>query len=151
MAQAIIRRPFLYGGLCSIPGLSLCDSWQKRWRWVMTFLRALQYSALDIIPSVPLVWGITFLSCLYPLELLYDLAFIPLSCNLYIQEDIIKKTPWPQSASELYRQSGRRRSAMLVPTFADRGVSRGQHNGSPRPLICFLDRSRYFLFKQLLN
>jgi hypothetical protein len=23
-----------------------------------------------------------------------------------------------------------------VPTFADRGVSRGQRNGSPRPLIC---------------
>ena len=26
-------------------------------------------------------------------------------------------------------------SANLVPTFADRGVSRGQRNGSPRPLI----------------
>jgi hypothetical protein len=25
--------------------------------------------------------------------------------------------------------------AKLVPTFADRGVSRGQRNGSPRPLI----------------
>ena len=33
------------------------------------------------------------------------------------------------------RQSGRRRSTKLVPTFADRGVSRGQRNGSPRPLI----------------
>jgi len=32
-------------------------------------------------------------------------------------------------------QSGRCRSATLVPTFADRGVSRGQRNGSPRPLI----------------
>jgi hypothetical protein len=30
-------------------------------------------------------------------------------------------------------QSGRRRSAKLVPTFADRGVSRGQRNDSPRP------------------
>jgi hypothetical protein len=35
---------------------------------------------------------------------------------------------------KLYRQSGRRRSAKLVPTFAGRGVSRGQRNGSPRPL-----------------
>ena len=26
-------------------------------------------------------------------------------------------------------------SAKLVPTFAGRGVSRGQRNGSPRPLI----------------
>ena len=33
------------------------------------------------------------------------------------------------------RQSSRRRSANLVPTFADRGVSRGQRNGSPQPII----------------
>ena len=46
----------------------------------------------------------------------------------------------------LHRQSGRRRSAKLVPTFADRGVSRGQRNGSPRPFnLCFLDRSRYWV------
>jgi hypothetical protein len=31
-----------------------------------------------------------------------------------------KKTPWPQCASELYRQSDRCLSAKLVPTFADR-------------------------------
>ena len=35
----------------------------------------------------------------------------------------------------LGRQSARRRSAKLVPTFADRGVSRGQRDRSPRPLI----------------
>ena len=35
----------------------------------------------------------------------------------------------------LGRQSGRRRSAKLVPTFADRGVSRGQRNGSQQPLM----------------
>jgi hypothetical protein len=29
-------------------------------------------------------------------------------------------TPWPESASELYRPSDRRLSAKLVPTFADR-------------------------------
>jgi hypothetical protein len=53
---------------------------------------------------------------------------------------ITKKTPWPQSASELYGQSGRRRSAKLVPTFAGRGVSRGQRNGSPTAVnLCFPD------------
>jgi hypothetical protein len=31
------------------------------------------------------------------------------------------KTPLPEFASELYRQSDRRFSAKLVPTFADRG------------------------------
>jgi len=57
----------------------------------------------------------------------------------------IKKTPWPQSARELYRQSGCRRSAKLVPTFADRGVSHGQRKESPQPLISvFLTWSRYF-------
>jgi hypothetical protein len=31
------------------------------------------------------------------------------------------KTPWPESASELYRPSHRRLLAKLVPTFSDRG------------------------------
>jgi hypothetical protein len=52
--------------------------------------------------------------------------------------------------SELYRQSGRRRLAKLVPTFADRGVSHGQRNGSPWPLnLCFLDLEPLLLFIQV--
>jgi hypothetical protein len=36
----------------------------------------------------------------------------------------------------------------LVPTFVDRGVSRGQRGGSPTAVnLSFLDRSRYFYFK----
>jgi hypothetical protein len=35
-----------------------------------------------------------------------------MKCNL---------TPWPESASELYRPSDRSLSANLAPTFADRG------------------------------
>jgi len=31
-------------------------------------------------------------------------------------------------------------SAKLVPTFADRGVSRGQRKGSPQPLISLFSR-----------
>jgi hypothetical protein len=39
----------------------------------------------------------------------------------------------------------------LVPTFVDRGVSRGQRGGSPTVVnLSFLDRSRYFSFKYLL-
>ena len=39
-------------------------------------------------------------------------------------------------------------SAKLVPTFADRGVSRGQRNGSPRPLVSvFWTGAATFLFK----
>jgi hypothetical protein len=38
-----------------------------------------------------------------------------------------------------------------MPTFADIGVSRGQRGGSPTVVnLSFLDRSRYFSFKQLL-
>jgi hypothetical protein len=33
----------------------------------------------------------------------------------------------------------------VMPTFVDRGVSRGQHGGSPTVVnLSFLDRSRYF-------
>jgi hypothetical protein len=36
----------------------------------------------------------------------------------------------------------------LVPTFVDRGVSRGQSDGFPTVVnFSFLDRSRYFSFK----
>jgi hypothetical protein len=60
------------------------------------------------------------------------------------------KTPWPQSASELYRHSGRRRSAKLVPTFSFFFLSRGQRNGSPRPLnLCFIDLEPLLIFIQV--
>jgi hypothetical protein len=35
---------------------------------------------------------------------------------------LIKKTPWPESESELYRLRERHLSAELVTAFADRGV-----------------------------
>jgi hypothetical protein len=36
----------------------------------------------------------------------------------------------------------------LVPTFVDRGVSRGQRGGSPTAVVLgFLGQSRYFSFK----
>jgi hypothetical protein len=39
----------------------------------------------------------------------------------------------------------------LVPTFADRGVSRGQRGGPPTVVnLSFLDRTRYFSVRQLL-
>jgi hypothetical protein len=44
-----------------------------------------------------------------------------------------KKTPWPESTSEQYRPSDLRLSVKLVPTFADRGMLRGQRDGSPLP------------------
>jgi hypothetical protein len=58
------------------------------------------------------------------------------------------KTPWPESASELYRQSDSRLSVKLVSSFADRGVSRGQRGESPTAVISvFYTRVATFSFK----
>jgi hypothetical protein len=46
---------------------------------------------------------------------------------------VVQKTPWLESAIELYQPSYRRLLAKLVPTFVDRGVSRSQRDGSLRP------------------
>jgi hypothetical protein len=58
-----------------------------------------------------------------------------------------KQTPWPESGSELYRPSHRRLSAKLVPTFADRGVSRSQRGGSPTAVISILYKDNWELLK----
>jgi hypothetical protein len=42
-------------------------------------------------------------------------------------------TPWPEPRTNYSRPSDHRMSAKLVPIFADRGVSRGQRDGSLRP------------------
>jgi hypothetical protein len=47
---------------------------------------------------------------------------ISISVGIFIQglRQLKNQTPWPESASELYRQSDRRLSVKLVPTFADK-------------------------------
>jgi hypothetical protein len=57
--------------------------------------------------------------------------------RLVDKDQVIVKiiTPWLQSASELYRPSDHRLSAKLVPTFADRKVSRSQRGGFPAGVI----------------
>jgi hypothetical protein len=57
-----------------------------------------------------------------------------------------KKTPWPDSATELcvYRPSNRRLSAKFVPTFADRVVNVTDPYGR---ILAFLDRSCYLFFR----
>jgi hypothetical protein len=53
-----------------------------------------------------------------------------------------KKTPWPESMGELYRPSGRRLSAKLVPTFAGRGCDVVSVTDAYGRVLGFLDRSR---------
>jgi hypothetical protein len=64
------------------------------------------------------------------------LAGLPRSSDSILDRDKNNnQTPWPESASELYRPSDRRLSAKLIPTFADRGVQRSQRGGSPAAVI----------------
>jgi hypothetical protein len=58
-----------------------------------------------------------------------------------------KKTPWSESASELYRQSDRRLSAKGLPTFADRQCHVVSVTDPYGRILTFLDRSRYFRIK----
>ena len=69
--------------------------------------------------------------------------------SVYNSFDLVAVSIGATALHSLGRQSGRRRSAKLVPTFADRGVSRGQRNGSPRPLMSVYRTwiATYFLFK----
>jgi hypothetical protein len=57
------------------------------------------------------------------------------SCVITTIIIIIIITPWPESASELYRPSDRRLSAKLVATFADRELSRSQRGGPSTAVI----------------
>jgi hypothetical protein len=59
----------------------------------------------------------------------------------------LKKAPWPESASELYRPSVRRLSAKLVPTFADRGCRVVSVTDPYGRILAFLHRGRYFFFQ----
>jgi hypothetical protein len=58
-----------------------------------------------------------------------------------------KKTPWPESASEVYRPSDGRLSTKLVPTFADRGCHVVSVMDPYSSILGFLDRSHYFFFQ----
>jgi hypothetical protein len=58
-----------------------------------------------------------------------------------------KQTPWPESASELYRPSDRRLSAKLLQTFADRRCHMASVTDPNGRIIGFQKRSRYFFFQ----
>jgi hypothetical protein len=57
------------------------------------------------------------------------------------------RTPWPESASELYRLDDRRLSEKLVPAFADRGYHVVSVTDPYGRILGFLDRNRYFFFR----
>jgi hypothetical protein len=72
-------------------------------------------------------------------------CFSTMNLTITVLDISHKKTPWPESTSELYQPSDRCLSAKLVPTFADRGVSRSQRPGSPTAVIS-ISRPESLLF-----
>jgi hypothetical protein len=54
----------------------------------------------------------------------------------------LKKSPLPESASELYRPSGRRLSAKLVSKFADKECYMVSVTDPYGRILGFIDRSR---------
>jgi hypothetical protein len=62
-------------------------------------------------------------------------------------EKLNKKTPWPKSASELYRPRDRCLSVKLVPTSADTGCHVVSVTDPYGRILGFLDRSHYLFFQ----
>jgi hypothetical protein len=61
---------------------------------------------------------------------------------------VLKKTPWCESANELYRPRDQLLSAKWLPTFCGLMVTRGQRDGSLRPYSRF-PRQESLLFYQV--
>jgi hypothetical protein len=56
-------------------------------------------------------------------------------------------SPWPRSASELYRPSNYCLLVRLVPTFADTGCCMVSTMDTYGRVLAFLDRSHYYFFQ----
>jgi CBS-domain-containing membrane protein len=67
--------------------------------------------------------------------------------STFLGNHYAKETPWPESASELYRPSDCRLLAKLVTTLADRGCHVVSVTDSHGRILGSLDRGRYYLFQ----
>jgi hypothetical protein len=67
--------------------------------------------------------------------LLITYCTTPLYSSISSFKYVLNKSSGATALQGFGRQRGLRRSAKLVPTYANRGMSCGQRNGSPRPLI----------------
>jgi hypothetical protein len=76
----------------------------------------------------------------------FYLKYVPLFLNISTLKKK-KKTPWSESASELYRPKDHRLSAKWLPTFADKGCHVVSVKDPYGRILGFLDRSRYFSIK----
>jgi hypothetical protein len=103
---------------------------------------------------ITLPWKTQFLTQLIPISLLSFTSY-PIYLSIYLSIYLCIRPPptrlsisvalGPQANYTDWATAICRRN--LVPTFVDRGVSRGQRGGSPTVVnLSFLDRSCYFSF-----
>jgi hypothetical protein len=131
----------LYISIYYVVLLSVCYA-----TWFPAYLKCYVDGKIDLLKVETYGWGTTR-RCMQPaLNLWIKNTFmvtvkLSLLSYLWVTNYVLKigrkKTPWSESASELYRPSDRRLSAKWLPTCADRGVPRGQRDWSLRPYSRF--------------
>jgi len=107
------------------------DRWLRWASAVRSYRPTVSFTARPVYPLCHLFWyskGRSLCITRYP-------AMKTCIKEVYTSNQSINQSSGATALQGFGWQSSRRRSAKLVPTFADRGVSRGHRNGSPRPLI----------------
>jgi hypothetical protein len=114
-------------------------SWEYRHEQRLSWLRILAASFSPITKCQDDVsWATSF-----PVPLFTNVPAIRRYTNVDLDSNKNKtkqKTPWSESASELYRSSDRRMSAKLVPTFAVRRCNMVSVTDPYGRIFNFLDR-----------
>jgi hypothetical protein len=82
-----------------------------------------------------------------PIYITYSIYTLKILEYLLLSRINTSKTPWSESASELYRPSDSSLLAKWLPTFADRGCHVVRVTNPHGRILDFLDRSRYFSIK----
>jgi hypothetical protein len=104
----------------------------------------------ETLGTVFLTYTICSIYCIHPVRLRIVSSALPRLCGLcstHWDGQQHKRTPWPESASELYRPSDRHSSAKLVPIFAVRGCQVVSVTDPHVRILGFLDQSRYYFLQ----
>jgi hypothetical protein len=108
--------------------------------------RKMMWEVTGKIIYVVLFLIVSLSSCFSVSHIPFPFSLFAHPINIHVSVPI-KKTPWSESASELYRPSDRRLSAKLLPAFADRGCHLVSVTDPYGRILDFLDRSRHFSIK----
>jgi hypothetical protein len=126
-------------------------------RWNIQYKYNIQYKQIKKLKTIKIaLLFLYFIHCVHwVIYFLVALRLVPYcnttatgcSIKLNYNNNNNKKTPWSESANELYRPSDRRLSAKWLSTFAHRGCHVVSVTDPYGRILGFLDRSRYFSIK----